>query len=294
MTFRWSSFRTLGFLLAAPAATLLLGSCNDATSSSPIDGTNPQAAMLRVQITDAPSVDLDSAIVYIGAVTILPDSGQPVVVTDDAGRFDLLQLQNGVTAEIGALAVDSGSYHELRMVVDSAMVGLAPGYEFRDGTTERSLKVPSGSQSGIKVKLRTSGTDSSVIIAPGETILVVDFDVQQNFKIQGNPNTPAGLQGILFTPVLRAVVSNVAGSIAGTVTSEADGSPLEGLTVRATLQGTSDEVTALTQSDGTYVIQFLAPGTYDVSVDSFSADPQTVEVGEGENVTGVDFSGTSS
>jgi hypothetical protein len=293
MTFRLSSFRTLGFLLAAPVATLLLGSCNDATSA-PNDGTNPQAAMLRVQITDAPSVELDSAIVYIGAVTILPDSGQPIVVTDDAGRFDLLQLQNGVTAEIGALAVDSGSYHELRMVVDSAMVGLAPGYQFRDGTTERSLKVPSGSQSGIKIKLRTSGNDSSVIIAPGETILVVDFDVQQNFKIQGNPNTPAGLQGILFTPVLRAVVRNVAGSIAGTVTSSADGSPLEGLTVRATLQGTSDEVTALTQSDGTYVIQFLAPGTYDVSVDSFSADPQTVEVGEGENVTGVDFSGTSS
>jgi hypothetical protein len=292
MTFRLSSFRTIGFLLAAPVATLLLGSCN--ATSAPNGGTNPQAAMLRVQITDAPSVDLDSAIVYIGAVSILPDSGAPIMVTDDAGRFDLLQLQNGVTAEIGALAVDSGSYHELRMVVDSAMVGLAPGYQFTDGTTERSLKVPSGSQSGIKIKLRTSGNDSSVIIAPGETILVVDFDVQRNFKIQGNPNTPAGLKGILFTPVLRAVVSNVAGSIAGTVTSEADGSPLEGLTVRAALQGTSDEVTALTQSDGTYVIQFLAPGTYDVSVDSFSADPQTVDVGEGEHVEGVDFTGTSS
>jgi len=289
MTFRRSSFRTLAFLLATPVATLVLGSCNDATSPA----SNPQAAMLRVQITDAPSVDLDSAIVYIGAVTILPDSGSPIVVTEDAGRFDLLQLQNGVTAEIGALAVDSGSYHELRMVVDSAMVGLAPGYEFTDGTTERALKVPSGSQSGIKIKLRTSGSDSSVIIAPGETILVVDFDVQRNFKIQGTPDTPAGLKGILFTPVLRAVVSNAAGSIAGTVTSSADDSPLEGLTVRATLQGTSEEVTALTQSDGTYVIEFLVPGTYDVQVDSFSADPQTVEVGEGENVTGVDFSGTS-
>jgi hypothetical protein len=293
MTFRWSSFRTLGLLLATPVATLALASCKDATSSTQNGGTTPQAATVRVQITDAPSVALDSAIVYIGAVTLLPDSGPPIVVTDNAGRFDLLQLQNGVTAEIGALAVDSGSYHELRMVVDSAMVGLAPGYQFRDGTTERSLKVPSGSESGIKVKLRTSGGDSSVVIAPGETILVVDFDVQQNFKIQGNPNTPAGLQGILFTPVLRAVVRNVAGSIAGTVTSSADGTPIAGLTVRATLQGTSEEATAVTQDDGTYVIQFLAPGTYDVQVDSFSASAQTVTVGEGQNVTGVDFSGTS-
>ena len=34
------------------------------------------------------------------------------------------------------------------------------------------------------------------------TIIVVDFDVAQNFVIQGNPDTPAGIHGILFTPTL--------------------------------------------------------------------------------------------
>jgi hypothetical protein len=34
-------------------------------------------------------------------------------------------------------------------------------------------------------------------------VVLVDFDVDQNFVIQGNPETPAGINGILFTPVLR-------------------------------------------------------------------------------------------
>jgi len=49
------------------------------------------------------------------------------------------------------------------------------------------------------------------------------------------------------------------------------------------------EATAVTDSTGAYVLQFLAPGTYEVSVDSTDADPQSVDVGEGEAVTGIDF-----
>jgi len=285
---------------ALPMALMALAAYGDTTGTTGNTGTTG-TTMLRIQLTDAPSVEFDSAVVYIGAVTLLPVDGDPIVVTDEGGRFDLLQLQNGVTAELGNLEIEPGDYLELRLVVDSAYVGLAPGYEFTDGTTERSLKVPSGAQSGIKVKLRSPDADSMlsyVTITPGETILVVDFDVANNFKVQGNPNTPAGLKGVLFTPVLRAVVRNTAGSIAGTVTAEADGTPIAGLTVRATLQGTPAgedpvEATAVTGDDGTYVIRFLLPGTYDVQVDAFSADPQEVSVGEGEAVTGVDFSGTS-
>jgi hypothetical protein len=279
-------------LLAEFVLPLAIAACTTST------GTQSGTAHLRVQLTDAPSVAFDSAVVYIGTVTLIPVEGSPIVITDEGGRFDLLELQNGVTAELGDATIPAGDYSELRLVVDSAVVGLTPPQAFIDGTTSRSLKVPSGAQSGIKVKLRSSdaGTPvSHVTITPGETILVVDIDVSQNFKIQGNPNTPAGLRSVLFTPVVRAVVRNVAGSITGTVTSSADGSPLEGLTVRATLQGTDPavEVTAETAADGTYLLPFLAPGTYDVQVDNFSAAPQTVVVGEGANVPDIDFSGTS-
>jgi hypothetical protein len=279
-------------LVAAFVLPLAIAACTNST------GTQSGTAHLRVQLTDAPSVAFDSAVVYIGTVTLIPVEGSPIVITDAGGRFDLLDLQNGVTAELGDADIPAGDYSELRLVVDSAVVGLTPPQTFTDGTTYRSLKVPSGAQSGIKVKLRSTdaGTPvSHVTIMPGETILVVDIDVSQNFVIQGNPNTPAGLRSVLFTPVVRAVVRNVAGTITGTVTSETDGAPLQGLTVRATLQGTDPavEVTAVTAEDGTYALRFLAPGTYDVQVDDFSAAPQTVEVGEGQSVTGIDFSGTA-
>ena len=89
-----------------------------------------------------------------------------------------------------------------------------------------------------KIDLSSADGDaenSGIEIVAGETIFVVDFDVEQNFVIQGDPDTPAGIQGVLFTPNLRAVVRGVAGSIAGTVASSNTDDPIEGLVVRATL-----------------------------------------------------------
>jgi hypothetical protein len=33
--------------------------------------------------------------------------------------------------------------------------------------------------------------------------LVVDFDVSRSFVLQGNPETPAGVRGVIFTPTIR-------------------------------------------------------------------------------------------
>ena len=162
------------------------------------------------------------------------------------------------------------------------------------------LKVPSGAQSGIKIKLRPADGEEdgeSGIEITGETTLVVDFDVSQNFKIQGNPNTPAGLKGVLFTPSLRAVVFEGAGTISGTVRDDA-GNPIEGATVTAAQQiasGTEDDetnaATSMTAADGTYTILFLLPATYDVVAefnDAMSAS-QEVTVGQDEDVADIDF-----
>lgn len=282
--------------LAFPVAALALAACSGTTDSP--NGT----VNLKVQLTDAPSVEFDSAIVYISSVTLIPVEGDRIVITEDGGRFDLLELQNGVTAELGDVDIPAGDYSELRLVVDSAYVGLAEPYEFEDGSTERSLKVPSGSQSGIKVKLSSADAGSMVpfVSITDDAVLVVDFDVSQNFKIQGNPNTPAGLKGVLFTPVLRAVVRDVAGSISGTVTSSAAGNPgIAGLNVQATMNVNGDQVVvnAVTDANGDYTISFLAPGTYAVTVQGFTPTdpatmPRTVEVGESQDVTDVDFTGT--
>lgn len=292
--------------------TALVAGCGDVTGTGDVDGT----ARLRVLLTDAPSDMFEEVTVTVGAVTLIGADevgaegevieGTRTILTDAGGTFDLLKLRDGVTATLADLEIAAGRYEQIRMIVTDAEVTLAEGYEFAGGGRTQSLKVPSGAQSGLKINLSAAdGADDmdgtggdpqpEGVEITGETTLVIDFDVCQNFKFQGNPDTPAGLKGVLFTPVLRAVVLEGAGSISGTVRDGA-GAGVQGLTVRASMQDPgmmepdqTKDATAVTGEDGTYTIRFLAPGTYDVSIDGSSVDPQTVTVGEGEDVTGVDF-----
>lgn len=241
--------------------------------------------------------------------------GGPVVIVEEGGTFDLLELRDGIVELLGSAEVEVGTYAQLRFIVDSARVELKEGLTFRDGSTSRELMVPSGARTGIKLNLdRADGdaSDGGTEVEEGEeTSLIVDFDVSQSFVVQGNPNTPAGIRGFLFTPVLRVAEEDAAGSVAGTV-SGPEGADVEGLTVTAEPAGDGAETariafqqqqeeggqtetaTAATDAEGAYELSGLAPGGYTVSVEppeGFEADPASreVEVGEGESVEGVDF-----
>jgi hypothetical protein len=191
-------------LLLAGAGTAALAfavaSCSD-------DSTGPQGTShVQVLITDAPSDYIAEAVIWVSRV-YLQGGGEDEAPRvdlfndpDNAAEFDLLELRDGVTAQLtDAEEVDAGTYRQLRLVVDSAWVTLVEGASFTDGSTTMRLFVPSGAQSGIKVNLA-----SNIEAEEGETTtIVVDFDVDMNFVIQGNPDTPAGITGILFTPVLQ-------------------------------------------------------------------------------------------
>ena len=86
---------------------------------------------------------------------------------------------------------------QLRLVVDSARITLADGFTFQDGSTTKSLKVPSGGHSGIKVSF------PGKLDLTEDVDVVVDFDVAQNFVFQGPPARP---HDVLFTPHLKGSV----------------------------------------------------------------------------------------
>ncbi len=295
------------FPLAAIAAVSVAAGCGDDTG--PQDGT----ARVTVALTDAPNAMFAEATVEIGAVSLIPADGPPIVLADAGGTHDLLMLQDGVMVNLATQTIEPGRYLQLRLEVLSASVTLAEGYEFSDGSMgPRDLSVPSGAQSGIKINLRTADGDGStagVDTSSGETILVVDMDVSQNFKIQGSAGTPAGIRDVKFTPLLRATLMDVAGSISGTVTypsaTPADETEFATITADQVTSVFLEEmqtmiVSTVAGSDGTYTLWFVAPGDYDVSAAAtidvggtdteFTDGPQSVSVSDGENVTGVDFS----
>jgi hypothetical protein len=270
-------------------------------------GVADGAADVRVLLTDAPADYIDAAWVDIGAISLVPMEGTPVLLSEDGtdGLVDLLELQNAATAELADMEIEPGTYAEIRMVVEAAEVDLVDGYTFRDGTTTKALKVPSGAQSGLKLKLAPrdgmGDEDDGLEIVPGENVLVVDFDVSRSFVLQGNPDTPAGIHGVIFKPTLRVTVDDVAASIAGQVTTDLD-VPVAGLTVTADpveggslLEAFQTEIaTAVTAEDGSYTLHFLVPGSYVVSVaapEGSEADPATREitVDVSEDATGADF-----
>lgn len=163
-------------------------------------------ASVQVLLTDKPSDYIAAAEVTISSVQLRPGNEENGAVEllapeEVPQMFDLLQLQDGVTAFLADRMVPAGTYNQLRLIVDDANVTLIDGYQFTDGTTTQTLFVPSGMQSGIKVK-----TSEAIEAEEGTvTVSVVDFDVNESFVIQGDPEDPAGIQGILFTPVLREI-----------------------------------------------------------------------------------------
>jgi hypothetical protein len=132
----------------------------------------------------------------VSKVQLVGGAGGPVTVTDTAAVYDLLALQNGVTALLGSATIPAGSYEQLRLIVDSARVVLASGFAFANGDTTASLRVPSGMETGIKVNFATP-----VQLPPGQSTLLVDFDVSQSFVLNG-PST--GPFAVSFKPVIHA------------------------------------------------------------------------------------------
>lgn len=293
--------KCLGFRFSVGGAVALAvssvaGACGDSTGLGD--------ATVRVLLTDAPGEYIASASVDIGSVELVPaGDGPPIVITEDGtdGPIDLLELTDAATELLGEASLESGSYAQLRLVVESARVALVEGYAFRDGSTERDLTVPSGAQTGIKLNLRAPDEGGPVEIEPGEAVVVVDFDVGESFVLQGSPDTPAGIEGVLFTPTVRVAVAGDLGTISGTVSTALAGQSVAGLTVTAqpVEEGAmqpfqTDAVTATTGEDGTYTLQFVVPGTYTVALTppaGLAATPAgtEVDVGPSEDVAGVDF-----
>ena len=79
---------------------------------------------------------------------LIPDGesdGNPfIVVSEEPMEFNLLELRNGLTEKLLDIEIPVGTYDLIRLYVDNAGLKLKEGQEF-------NVKVPSGSQTGIKI-----------------------------------------------------------------------------------------------------------------------------------------------
>ena len=237
---------------------------------------NENYGTLKISITDAPfPIDfIDSANVTITKLEarVKGDSSGSEFITlyEEIQSFNLLELRNGVTANMAELEVPVGDIDLIRIYVEEASLTLTNGDSY-------SVKVPSGAQTGIKIFI-----DPAIRVNGGLTSeVLLDFNVDKSFVLKGNIDTPAGIKGFNFKPVIRAVNNTTAGMVEGIV-MDADSVIIADASVWIAKDTTI--TTAYTNVDGYYGIPGIPAGTYSLSAVKEGYD--TVTVSEIEIIEG--------
>ncbi|MEX0315919.1 MAG: DUF4382 domain-containing protein [Allomuricauda sp.] len=183
------------------------------------------------------------------------ENGSPfVILMEEEIEVNLLDLTNGVTEQLANLEVPVGTYDLLRIYVRGVNVVLTDGRAF-------DLKVPSGEQTGIKVFVKPGITVAGGLSAD----LLLDFDVSRSFVAKGNINSPNGIQGFNFKPVIKASNLSTAGTLTGIVTTleEEMQVALEGSQI-SVLAADTLNTSGFSNADGNYTIMGLEAGVYKV------------------------------
>lgn len=212
---------------------------------------------LLVKITDDPfNISfVESATITINKIELRKsgqgDNGQFIVLSSDTLTFDLMKLRNGRTQEVSNLNIPQGNYDLIRLYVDQASL------KIKGQSVEYKVKVPSGSQTGLKLFI-----SPTITIAGGLTSeLLLDFDLSKSFVMRGNMNHSAGVNGFIFKPCIKVTNNSTAGRIEGQVIDTA-----KVILENAKVWVKKDTVisTAFSDATGHYVFIGVPSGTYSI------------------------------
>jgi len=238
-------------LKALFAASIVLATACSADGTLPNLGGSSETGTVTVKLTDAPfptdqvkSVDVfvvrvdgrTSDVTEADADQDLDNSGSTgwrTIATPNAS-FNLLSLQNGATATLGAAPLGKGTYSGLRLIIDASQssVTLKDGTKLT-GSSNPGVTFPSASRSGLKINL----SQPLVVVGGATTTLLVDFDVANSFVMRGNTIQQNGL---LFKPVINGSVIDAATVNANIRLANATASALDFVQGTAALTGGSN------------------------------------------------------
>ncbi|WP_445383371.1 DUF4382 domain-containing protein [Robiginitalea sp. IMCC43444] len=250
-----------------------------------------QVGSIKLQLTDAPfpyELITEANITITKVEVRLKEEGTETeeggtsfeTLFEGSETVNMMELTNGVMLNMGETEVPVGMYDLVRVYVTDASIKLT-------NESVYEVKVPSGSQTGIKVFIKPE----LVVVSELSEDLMLDVDLSRSFVLQGNLDTPAGVTGFNFKPVLRAKNMSSTGSLSGTVTELVETVPtaVEGAEVSILVDG---EVYTTTSTDpsGGYTVPGLDPGTYTVTVNKTGYAETEAEVSIAvANLTTQDF-----
>ena len=212
-------------LIAIVTASAAVGCNSDGVSGARL---HPGQGMLAVQLQDAP-LTLDSikeVNVYVERIDArrrhtdsaevdddldvhVAASADPAFDHDDHARdstvwvtiatpdttFNLLKLRDGVTAFLGATAIDTGHFKTVRLVIDASKSNVV----LKDGTVLTTTSTPAlefenRGRHAIGVELE----DSLEVSEGSTTTLTLDLKLEQSLTLRGR----SFRDGLFFRPVV--------------------------------------------------------------------------------------------
>lgn len=245
---------------------------------------------IQLYLADAPVDDanVDGVFLSITGVELRGANGWETVATyEEPVSINILDYQEGKSYFLTEEELTAGTYTEARLMLNASVENGAPNnnpgcyIRYKDGSSQE-LFVPSGAQSGYKVK-------GDFTLAPEGTVAVtLDFDVRKSIVSAG------ASQRYLLKPVVRLIANQNAAIIEGTYEGVEAGSRLVVYAYeKGTYVATEAEADAETglrfanavtstslDANGNFTLAFLNAGEYDlvfVSID---------EEGEFQDVVG--------
>jgi hypothetical protein len=268
-------FKKIAFFLTLISLTaLIITSCQ---KDGDIEGKT--AGTLHLSITDAPIDAYDITGVFITIIGIEYNQNDTWMVLEEfegPQLLNLLELTDGISAQLGSFELEAGTYTQIRFLLDAPEMGNGshsnPGcyLEFGDGTTQ-PLFVPSGAQTGYKA------VGEFIVPAEGDIYVTADFDVRKSVVVAGNSGK------FILKPTIRLVIEDRSGEIDGTLINlDEETDDLE-YVVYIYEAGTYDESEAddpadeeprfpnaisskLVDEDGKFLFAFMPEGMYDLVI----------------------------
>jgi len=201
---------------------------------------------LRIYLADEPA-EFDAVNIVVSQVSVHTSDGDSLsgwtVICDSAQTHDLLELTNGAMALFADHQLDPGHYTQIRLKIGDGSHVIVDG-------SPHDLKIPSGSQSGIKLNHQFQ-------IQQDVTYeLLLDFDAEKSIIEKGNGQYQ-------LKPVIRAIAKATSGSISGIVnpTSAEAFALTDPDTVAYTHSDTSGYFKLIALPQGLYSVHIVADDT---------------------------------
>lgn len=136
-------------------------------------GLSKDEAALTIRMTDAPA-NYSKINVDVVGMEILHDRDGWITVPIEQGIYNLLALQNNISVVLADhVQIPIGTITQMRLI-------LGERNSLETSTAVYELKVPSGSESGLKIEV------GQVISSRDHLVILIDFDASASIVETGN------------------------------------------------------------------------------------------------------------